>query len=289
MANKLMIRFGMVTLPVALDAGARPDRVSLKQLAPDGGGVKQKLVAEKTGVEVQRSELRKAWEMGKGVLVEIPADEMAALEPDPNRAIDILTFVPAGSIDPIFFEDSHYLKPQAGGEGAFALLFAALKSKGKVAIAKAFLNGAEHMVAIRPGRTGLVLQKLFFQTEVRGEREFRPDVSALPEAHLKMAESLIDAMSTESYDPSLYADEYSNKLRALIAAKCSEVDPAANTAVARASTDIMKSIMDSLAQLRPLEVEPSKPERKRRVKVVAPQPVVGLLDQIVEAHQERAA
>ena len=304
MATKLNIRFGMVHMPVALDAGARAERVQFKQMAPDGGGIEQRLVSKKTGKEVKRDELRKAAEVNKECLVEIPAAEIAALEGDPNKAIDILSFVPGESLDPLLFEDSHYLKPQSGGENAFALLFKVLKDKSRVAIAKAWLNGAEHVVAIRPRSTGLVLHKLFYSNELRLDREYKPDVSALPEAQVKMAEMLVDSMSAPAYDASAYRDEYSAKLRALIASKVAEVDPAAGIPAAKQSQNLMDQMMASLAALgKPAAEEPKqRVSRKRQnvsqkgrivpetVEIVSPAaPIVSLLDQIVADHEEVAA
>jgi DNA end-binding protein Ku len=304
MSTKLSIRFGLVVLPVALDAGARADRVSFKQMALDGGGIEQRLVSKKTGQEVPRTELRKAAEVGK-TLVEIPAAELAALEGDPNKAIDILSFVPTESVDALYYEDSHYLKPQTGGENAFALLFDVLKRKGRTAIAKAWLNGAEHVVAIRAAAGGLVLQKLFYQNEVRMERAYRPDTSTLPEAQVKMAEMLVDGLAAPAFDPSLYHDEYSAKLRKLIASKVAVVDPAAGVPAAMASANLMEQMMASLEALRkPVEGEQPKQRVSRKrsngsqkgqtvsqtVEIVSPPaPIVSLLDQIVEAHQEAAA
>lgn len=301
MSTNLSIRFGLVVLPVALDAGARADRISLRQMAPDGGVIEQRLVSKKTGKEVPRSELRRAAEVGKDVLVEIPADELAALEPAPNKAIDILEFVPADSIDALYFQDSHYMKPQPGGETAFMLLLTVLKSKARIAIAKAWMNSAEHIVAIRPAAGGLVLHKLFFRNEVRQERCYRPDAPVDP-AHLKAAEMLVDAMASTGFDPSRFRDEYSEKLRALIAKKVAAVDPAAAIASPAAAPDLIEVMRASIAAIKAgvQAAEPAKPGRhgravKRRTASsassaeVLAQPVVSLLDQIVEAHQERAA
>lgn len=318
MAINLTIRFGLLVLPVAVDAAARAERVSLKQMAPDGGPIEQKLVSKATGKEVPRSELRKAAEVTKGVLVEIPAAELAALEPPAGKAIDILEFVPEGSIDAMYFESSYYLGPKEGGAEAFTLLYHALKTKGVLGIAKAFMHGSEHIVAIRATNVGLVMHKLFYREEVRPERAYRPDASAISDFERKaqMAVNLVDMMAAPAFDPSKYHDTHTAKLKELVAAKIASVDPTARIAPAAASANLMESMIASLEALRKVNPETAKraselaamvyPEtsgggrakKPRKAKtthtvelpapVAPPQYAATLLDEIVEAHQEVA-
>lgn len=305
MAIKLSIRFGMVVLPVDVDAAARPDRVSMRQMAPDGYGVKQKLVSEKTGVEVHRSELRKGFDSRDGLLVEIPAAEIAALEPLTSKTIDVLEFVDGATIDPIHYESSYYMSPSAGGDKAYALLYATLKNKNVQAIAKAFMHGSEHVVSIRASRGGLILSKLFYDNEVRREREYRCDVSTLPETELAMASMLVTHMSTPSFDSSKFVDEYSSKLRELILRKVAGVNPCPLPAAP--SPDLMETMRKSLEALGKtpmVEHEevvmaaapsgPRTPRKRKRVDVTAlpppptpPTPPAenSLIDQIMEDYE----
>ena len=67
------------------------------------------------------------------------------------------------------------------------MLFEALRKSGYVAVAQFAMHNREHVVILRPGRTGIVLHTMFYETEIRRDDEYRTDTSGVVEKELKLA------------------------------------------------------------------------------------------------------
>ena len=252
---KFTITCGLINTPVKLEAGARKDKIELKQMAPDGGRVKQKIVSEKTGEEISRDQIRKAAEIpGEGTLVEIPESELEALKPVSAKVITIKEFVPEKSIDLVYVGESHYLKPDGAGR-SYPLLFAALRDTGKMGLGRVTMYGSETPCVIRAGRKGLVLHQLYYTPEVREEREADVDLTLLDRKELELAKQLIEAMSVPVFDSSQFVDNYKAKIRELIQSKLEAATPAAKPV----AIDIMAQMQATLKML-----GKDTPKRKRK-------------------------
>jgi DNA end-binding protein Ku len=97
-----------------------------------------------------------------------------------------------------------------------------MEQSGKVAIARIVLRTKEQLVAIRPSGSVLLMETMIFADEV-----VPPDqIDELPEAsdlkaterELKMAQQLIDSLSTE-FEPDRYQDQYREKVLELVERK----------------------------------------------------------------------
>ena len=108
--------------------------------------------------------------------------------------------------------------PDRAGERACALLYQALRSSGFVAIAQVAMHRREHVVVIRPGRTGIVLPTMFYEGEIRREDEHRSHAADVFDKELELALLLVNQL-TARFDASKYRDSYREKLDELIAAK----------------------------------------------------------------------
>lgn len=89
--------------------------------------------------------------------------------------MQILEFVHLNEIDPVYFETSYYVAPDRTGEKSYALLYAALKKTGYVALAHVAMHRREHLVVIRAGERGILLHTMVCANEVRKDQEFRAD------------------------------------------------------------------------------------------------------------------
>src|SRR5262249_27780420 len=103
-------------------------------------------------------------------------DELAELEPQRSRTIEIQDFVDLDDIDPIYFEQPYYLGPDRGAERAYALLVQAMKEARKVAVARFVLRNKEHLAAIRPLDDVLTLTTMRFHDEVTSPRDLDGEV-----------------------------------------------------------------------------------------------------------------
>src|SRR5437868_14893549 len=107
------LSFGLISLPVRLYSGARAEHVSFHMLHRDDHvRVKQQLVCPAEDKVIERSEVVKGYEFRKGEYVVIEPDDIKKMEPKTAKAMEILEFVPADQIDPVYFESSYFLMPE---------------------------------------------------------------------------------------------------------------------------------------------------------------------------------
>jgi DNA end-binding protein Ku len=65
----------------------------------------------RTGEEINKAEVVKGYEYGRGQIVTFTAAELKALDVESSKVIDLEKFVPRGELDPVYFESSYYLDP----------------------------------------------------------------------------------------------------------------------------------------------------------------------------------
>src|SRR5262249_61628841 len=120
-----------------------------------GTRIRQQLYCPHCQRVIERSETVRGYQFQKDRYVRFTDEELKALEAEANRAIDIHEFVPLAKVDPIYFEDAHYLGPDKGAEKAYHLLAPPMRATGKVAPPQFVRGGTEHLVVIRPYDGGL--------------------------------------------------------------------------------------------------------------------------------------
>jgi DNA end-binding protein Ku len=218
------VAFGLVSVPVSLYAATEDKTVHFNQFqAGTSDRIRYKRVNERTGREVDLSDIVRGYEVGKGDYVLVTDEELEAVDPGGSRTIDIADFVDLAEIDPIYFQKAYYLAPQGeGATRAYALLYRAMADTGKAAIATFVLHGKQHLAAIRAGEADvLALETMFFADEVRDPRN---EISDLPDAgaargrDLTIAKQLIDSMAV-TWNPQDYRDTYREQVEDLIERK----------------------------------------------------------------------
>ncbi len=152
-------------------------------------------------------------------MVVLTDEDMAELPLPTTRNVEVVQFCPADQLDPILFNRSYYVEPEAAGTRAYCLLRDALEESGKIAIAQVALRQRESLAILRVRDGVLVLETLLWPDEVRvpdfgflGE-----DIDVRPQ-ELRMASSLIDSMTVD-FDPDEYHDSYREAVQELVAAK----------------------------------------------------------------------
>jgi DNA end-binding protein Ku len=265
---------------VKLYSAVSKQTVRFRELREDDGArVRHKRVAESDGEEVPYEKIVKGYEYAPDQYVVLSRDELAQLDPQKTRAIEIQDFVDLDDIDPIYFEQPYYLGPDKGAERAYALLVQAMKEARKVAIARFVLRNKEHLAAIRPMGDVLTLTTMRFHDEVSSPQDLDGEVfeEAKPKKpekrELEMAKQLIESL-TSDFKPDRYRDEYREELLDLLERK------AAGKEVVSAPTeepkptkapDLMAALEESLAAVRGEEAETdgkaqAKPKSKSKSK-----------------------
>src|SRR5688572_32779745 len=148
----LTISFGLVSIPVTLYSAAQPSRAISVTLLHTACGprLKQQYFCVKEEVPVAREEMAKGYEFAKDQYVMFTPEELKALEEAGTQSADITEFVPAKTIDPVFFDKAYYLGPDKGGAKPYALLARALKESGRCALGRWAARGKQYIVLIRP-------------------------------------------------------------------------------------------------------------------------------------------
>jgi DNA end-binding protein Ku len=209
------ICFGLVSIPVKIYTATQSQSVSFNTLHKEcGTRVKQQLVCPTHDRVVERDETIKGFEFAKGQYVTFTNEELRLLESERTNTIDITEFVPAQSIDFIQIDKTQYLGPDKGGHKAYGLLAHAMQNTQLVAIGRYKARGKSYVVMLRPFAKGLVLHQLFYADEVRAFDEVEiGDEVRVSETEQGLAEKLIDQLRSDSFDPSQYRDEYSDRVR----------------------------------------------------------------------------
>jgi DNA end-binding protein Ku len=213
------INFGLVNIPVALYSADADNSIDFDLLDKrDFSRVRYRRVNEKTGREVPWDAIVKGYEYKKGEYVALTDDDFLKANVEATQSIDILDFVDAADISPIYFDKPYYLAPLKNGERAYALLREVLRRTGKVGIARVVIRTREHLAALLPNGPLLILNLLRFPHELRD-----PSALDVPETgtaagsnqELKIAEQLVETMAGK-WNPKKYRDEYHQDLLRLI-------------------------------------------------------------------------
>ena len=98
------VSFGLVNIPVKLFSAVSRKNVRFNQIeATTGSRIKQKRVSASSGQEVAYDDIVKGYELPSGEYVTIDEDELAALDPDAVKTIDLEEVLDLVDIDPIFY------------------------------------------------------------------------------------------------------------------------------------------------------------------------------------------
>lgn len=253
------ITFGLVSIPVRLYVATHSEQVAFHLLhASCGTRVRQQLYCPHHKRVVERKETVRGFEVRKNRFVTFTEPELKALEAEANRAIEIQEFVPLADLDPVYFKDVHYLGPEKGAGKAYRLLAEAMRDREKVGVAQFIHHGKEHLVVIRPYRSGLALHTLYYADEIRSF-EIEIDGAKPRPNEIAMAEKLIDELSAKGFHPEKYEDTYRDRLNAVVRrkAKGEEVRIAAPEPAREKVVDLMDALKASLASRRSVRRAPS--------------------------------
>lgn len=210
------ISFGLVTIPVGLFTATDNKRPKFRQLRDsDHSAIKYKRVAEKDGEEVPFDNIVKGYEVDKGRYVVFSDEELEAIGKAIAGSVEVVQFVDAAEIDPIYYRSSYYLGPEKSGLKAYKILLGALKAKNMVAIAKVAIRERDYLATLRAEDDVIVMETMFWPDEIREPtfEELYEEVTITPEEQ-KMAEMIIENLSG-TFDPAAWHDESREAVEAM--------------------------------------------------------------------------
>ena len=259
-----VISFGMVSIPVKLYTATENKDISFHLLHKEcGSRLKQLRWCPEHERAVEWGEISRGYEYARGEHVVMTEQDFDNLPLPSKQTVELSAFVKAEEIDPVFYEKSYYLEPDAKGVKPFALLMRALKEKGLTGLAKIAVRNKEQLCALRPMDGTLMLETLFYPDEIRAEKADLPDIK-VAEKELNMAFTLIDLL-TEEFDPEKYNDEYRAALMQVIEAKLEgeEIESIATPKPAKV-TNIMTALKASVDAAKKKRAEESEESVSRR-------------------------
>jgi DNA end-binding protein Ku len=214
------ISFGLVSFPVRLFSAARAETVHFHLLhRKDLSRVKEVFYCAEENKPIQRSEIVKGYEAGKGEYVVVDDDELKNVAPPTARTMDIVQFVRNDEVDPIYFERSYYVAPSDDVSKPYALFLKALEETKYNAIAKVSMHGREHVVLIRPADNELILHTLFYADELNAANRVSASAKAGPTGkEVDLAVQLIRQLAG-SFKPDQFHDSYRENVQKLIEQK----------------------------------------------------------------------
>jgi DNA end-binding protein Ku len=215
------ISFGLVNIPVSLVPAEQRDDLDFTLLDKrDSSPIGYQKISKRTGKPVPADRIVRGVEQANGRYVVVSDTDLRRASPARTQRIDILAFVNAPAISPLYFDRPYYLEPARGGERGYALFREALRRSDKVAVASVVVKTRQHLAAVLVHDRVLVLDVLRYAAELRDPSRLRVPATALKalrisDRELKMAERLVAEM-TEDWDPKQYHDEYRDELLAFI-------------------------------------------------------------------------
>jgi DNA end-binding protein Ku len=243
------VSFGLVSVPVKAYSATTNHDVRFHQVhAADGGRIKYKRTCSIDGEEVEYADIVKGYETDDGELITLGEEDLDSLPTATGHEIDVIEFVPADQIDPLLFEKSYYLEPDAKAAKPYALLREALVQTDRMAVVKVALRQRESMALLRVRDKAIVLQTMLWPDEVR-EPEFDildAEVELRPQ-ELTMAASLVESLGAE-FDPAQFHDQYRDAVVELIDRKrtTGETRPAPVAAKRDEGPDSMTDLLSAL-------------------------------------------
>ena len=215
------VTFGMVSIPVKLYAATSPQAgISFNLLhAACGSRLKQQYLCAKEGVVVERADMVKGYEFAKDQYVTFTPDELKELEEKGTQMIEISEFVPAETIDPVYYDKAYFLGPDKGGAKPYALLAESMRQSGQTAVGRYAARGKQYIVQLRAVPGGIVMQQLLYAPEVRTIADVGIEAAPVRDSELALAKQLIAQISSKAFDPTQYEDDVRKRIEAAVQRK----------------------------------------------------------------------
>jgi DNA end-binding protein Ku len=266
------LTLGLMSMPVRLYSGARSTGISFNMLhRTDKQRVKQQYICPVEGIVVDRSDIVKGYEFRKNEYIVIEPEEITAIQPQSSKTMEIVEFVDAEQVDPVFFESSYYILPEEAGRRPYALLVKSLDSSQHVAISKISMHNREYTVFIRPHEGGLMLHTMYYEDEVRRPEGFGTLDVEVKDVEVNMVTQMIQALE-EPWEPGKFSDSFQTNLKKLIEAKLNgeEITPTVAAPKVAPVVDLMAALKQSLAVMEAAKAEKkAKPAVTKKTKKAA--------------------
>jgi DNA end-binding protein Ku len=216
------LSFGLVNVPVQLVSASRDLDLHFRQLhGKDAAPIEQRRYCTQDDAEVTWEEVGRGYELDDGKQVVLTDEELASVQPEKTRTVDVEAFVDLDDVDPIYFDHAWFLVPAGDSQGtrrAYRLLVEVMEETGRAALGRFVMRTKEYLVLVRPREDLLSLTTLLFHDEVRPTKDIAPGGRKPAKAKVEQAMAVIESLAAD-WEPERYTDCYRERLLGVIEQK----------------------------------------------------------------------
>ena len=238
--KKSSISFGLVNIPITINPILQDNDVSFNQLHKKClTRIKYVKYCPHCKREVKQEDIIKGYKINEDKYITLTSEELKNLRVETEGNIEIVGFVGASEINPVFYEKSYVVSVPSKSK-AFSLFRDALEKSKRIAIAKTILSTKFYYVAIRMMGDNMIMSTLYFNEEI-----IIPDAvssAKYTKKELDLAMKLIDSLKMK-FKPEEYVDEYQENIKEAIKEKQKGMKP--KTVKAKQKNNI-KDLMQAL-------------------------------------------
>src|SRR3981081_357301 len=210
------LKLSLVSCPIALyPASSSSERVSFNRInKKTGNRLKQQNVDAETGEPVDKEDIGRGYEIGKGQYLQVEDDEIEKIKIESTHTIEIDSFVPRLEIDDRYLDSPYYVAPtDQVGQEAFSVIRDAIRDKGMIGLGRVVLTRREHVGMLEAFDKGLLATTLRYAYEVRDQDAYFEDIPELklPAEMIKLASHIIDSKAGH-FDRKKFEDHYKTEL-----------------------------------------------------------------------------
>jgi DNA end-binding protein Ku len=213
------LSFGLVNVPVVLTSATRDLDFHFRQLhKKDGAPIEQRRYCSQDDAEVDWEEVGRGYELDNGKQVVLTDGELASVQPEKTRTVDVEAFVDLEDVDPIYFDHAWFLVPAGDSQGtrrAYLLLVEVMESTGRAALGRFVMRTKEYLVLVRPREGLLQLTTMRFHDEVRPTDGIAPGGRKPAKDKIEQAVAVIESLGAD-WDPERYTDCYRERLERIV-------------------------------------------------------------------------
>ncbi len=217
------LKLSLVSCPIALyPATSSSERISFNRInKKTGNRLKQQQVDAETGEPVEKDDVGRGYEIGKGQYLQVEDEEIEKIRIESTHTIEIDSFVPRSEIDDRYIDSPYYVAPtDQVGQEAFAVIRDAIREKRTVALGRVVVSRREYVVMLEAFDKGLLASTLRYAYEVRDQAAYFEDIPELklPAEMKQLAAHILDTKAGH-FEPTKFVDHYETALVELLRAK----------------------------------------------------------------------
>ncbi|WBU59681.1 Ku protein [Paracoccus albus] len=219
---KGQLRLSLVSIPVEIFSATKSGaRVSFRQIhKPSGKRIRYEKSVPGIG-PVKTEDIVKGYEVDDGEYLLLDPDEIDAIKLETKKTFELVQFVDACEISPIYFDKPYYIMASDDlAQDAYRVVRDALRDAGKVGLGQVTMRGKEYLAAVKPCGDGLLMETLHYEDELREADQIFTDIEdeKVDKELLEVATTLIDRKSAP-FDAGAYHDKYAEAMQDLLEAK----------------------------------------------------------------------